>query len=105
MEDKVLEVVDTNDENIYSSVATGEPAKKVEITVTAEEQEMIFKGIRPEGMRYDVFDKVRNDLKRATKLYKGGKYKHLSVWVEDVKDKDGNKIPVRKSSTYVKPKS
>lgn len=79
--------------------------KPVEITVTAEEQEMIFTGKRPEGMRFDVFDKVRNDLKRATKLYKGGKYKHLSVWVEDVKDKDGNKIPVRKSNTYVKPKS
>lgn len=51
----------------------------VEITITAEEQELIFSGTRPEGMRYDVFRKVRKDLAKATKLYKGGKYKHIST--------------------------
>jgi hypothetical protein len=72
----------------------------VEITVTAEEQELIFKGIRPEGMRYDVFSKVRKDLAKATKLYKGGKYKHISTWVEDGPDKTS----VRKHNTFVKDK-
>lgn len=73
----------------------------VEITITAEEQELIFKGVRPEGMRYDVFQKVRKDLDRATRLYKGGKYKHLSTWVEDGPDKTS----VRKSKIYVKDKT
>ena len=77
----------------------------VEITVTAEEQELIFKGTRPEGMRFDVYSKVRRDLDRAVRLYKGGKYKHLSTWVEDVKDGDGNKVPVRKHNTFVKDKT
>lgn len=76
-----------------------------EVVITAEEQELIFKGIRPEGMRHDVFSKVRKDLDRATKLYKGGKYKHISVWTDYSKDEDGNKIAVKKSKTYVKDKT
>lgn len=51
---------------------------KETISVSAEEQEMVFSGIRPEGMRQDVFKKVRKDLDKAIKLYKGGKYKHVS---------------------------
>jgi len=101
MEDKVLEVVDYNDEKAFSSIATDEPVKKVEITVTAEEQEMIFKGTRPENMRYDVFCKVRKDLDRATRLYKGGKYKHVSVWMDYV-EQDGSKMPIKRTKTYIK---
>jgi hypothetical protein len=68
------------DEQDLLSVATPkDKVEKIEITVTAEEQELIFQGIRPEGMRYDVFRKVRKDLAKATKLYKGGKYKHIST--------------------------
>lgn len=78
MEEMKLNVVDHDDPNIYSSIVTDTPVKKVEIIVTAEEQEMVFSGIRPEGMRQDVFKKVRKDLDKAVKLYKGGKYKHVS---------------------------
>lgn len=50
-----------------------------EVTVTAEEQELIFKGVRPENMNYEVFKKVRKDLKKTLNIYKGGQYKHVSV--------------------------
>lgn len=77
-------------------------APTVEITITAEEQELIFSGTRPEGMRYDVFRKVRKDLAKATKLYKGGKYKHISVWTDYSKDVDKVTIPIKKTNTYVR---
>jgi len=56
-----------------------EKENKQEVTVTAEEQQLIFKGIRPKDMDYEVFRKVRKDLRKATKLYLGGKFKHVSV--------------------------
>lgn len=50
-----------------------------EIKVTAEEQELIFKGIRPEDMDKNVFKKVRKDMQKAYRMYKGGQFKHISV--------------------------
>lgn len=50
-----------------------------EVKVTAEEQELIFKGIKPESMDYEVFKKVRKDMQKAYKMYKGGQFKHISV--------------------------
>lgn len=100
MEDKVMEVLDLGND-AFSSVAPP-PVKTKEIVVTVEEQMEVFSGKRPEGMDYDVYRKVRKDLDRATKLYKGGKYKHLSTWVEDIVNEDGNKVPVKKSKTFIK---
>ena len=56
-----------------------EKSKKEEIKVTAEEQLLIFKGVRPEEMDQVVFNKVRKDLNKSKKLYSKGKYKHFSV--------------------------
>jgi len=56
-----------------------EKEEEQKIEVTAEEQELIFKGIRPEGMDYKVFRQVRKELNKAQKLYLGGQYKHISI--------------------------
>ena len=56
-----------------------EKEKKVEIKITAEEQQLILKGIRPEGIDYNVFKKVRKDMEKALKMYLGGQFKHVSV--------------------------
>ena len=53
--------------------------EKVEIKVTAEEQELVFKGIRPETMEYAVYRQVRKELQKAQKLYSGGQFKHISI--------------------------
>ena len=53
--------------------------KEKEVKVSEEEQQLIFKNIRPKGMDYLVFKKVRKDLNRALKMYLGGKFKHISV--------------------------
>lgn len=66
-------------EEMYMSSNPAEKPKKREIKVTAEEQELIFKGIRPENMEQEVFKKVRKDLQRAKKIYSGGQYKHVAV--------------------------
>ncbi len=50
-----------------------------EVKITQEERDLIFKGVRPEGMNYEVFKQARKDLKRALKRYKGGQFKHVSV--------------------------
>ena len=50
-----------------------------EIKVTSEEQQLIFKGIRPVGMDFTVFRKVRKDLNKSLKMYLGGQFKHVSV--------------------------
>ena len=73
-------------------------SKVKEIKVTAEEQELIFKGIRPENMDKDVFKKVRKDMQKAYKLYKGGQFKHISVNLNPVL------FPVEAKGTYIKTK-
>lgn len=70
-----------------------------EIVVTAEEQELVFKGIRPKNMDYEVFKKVRKDLAKATKRYLGGQFIHISTNTNPMYD---NSIDVK--GTYVKDK-
>lgn len=72
--------------------------KEPEVTITAEEQQLIFKGIRPEGMSQVVFKKVRKDLQRAAKLYKGGQFKHVSV------NLNPKLTEVKSMGTYIKEK-
>lgn len=69
-----------------------------EIKVTAEEQELIFKGIRPEGMDVKVFKKVRKDMQKAYNMYKGGQFKHISV------NLNPTLFPVEAKGTYIKTK-
>jgi len=87
--------------------------KPVEITVTAEEQEQVFKGQRPERMNFDVYRKVRSDLKKATKLYLGGKiiFKSKRLFLKSeiakIKERDGIDPSDIKGKTYIRttPKS
>lgn len=58
--------------------------KTVEITITEEEQALIFKGIKPENMDYRVFKVARRDIQRATKRYLGGKFSHISVSLKSI---------------------
>lgn len=67
-----------------------------EIKVTAEEQELIFKGIRPEDMDKNVFKKVRKDMQKAYKMYKGGQFKHISV------NLNPTLFPAEAKGTYVR---
>ena len=53
--------------------------KEKEIVISKEEQELIFKGIRPENMDYNVFKRAKKDIDRATKRHLGGKFFHISV--------------------------
>lgn len=50
-----------------------------EVVVSKEDRDLVFKGIRPEGMDYLVFKQVRKELKIASDRYKGGQFKHISV--------------------------
>lgn len=52
--------------------------EKEEIIITADEQELIFRGVRPEGMRKDVFKVARKRLQRNVRLHLGGKFMHIS---------------------------
>ena len=79
MKDIKLEVPATDFSSIKDFDKIDDGLKNEEVTVTTEEQQMVFKGIRPEGMRYDVFRKVRKDLQKATRLYLGGQFKHVAV--------------------------
>ena len=78
-----------------------------EIVVTADEQELVFKGIRPEGMNFQVYRKVRSDLNKTVKLYLGGKIvfksKRLFVTSEINKaKKEGVDLTAIKGKTYRK---
>lgn len=53
--------------------------KHKEIKVTEQQRELIFKGIKPDDMDYQVFRQARKDIQRATRRYLGGKFKHISV--------------------------
>ena len=53
--------------------------KVKEISITQEERDLIFKGIRPKEMDYEVFKQARKEVQRAYKRYKGGQFYHLSV--------------------------
>lgn len=75
MENKNIETAKLD----YVSSGRLKEPKKIEVKVTSEEQLSVFKGIRPENMDFEVFKQVRKDLKKSTKLYLGGKYKHFSV--------------------------
>ena len=57
-----------------------------EVKISEEEQVLILKGIRPEGMSQEVFRKVRKNMNKAVKLYKKGKYKHISVNLDPMYD-------------------
>ncbi len=50
--------------------------EKVEIT--REERDLILRGIRPEGMDYDVFRKVRKNMQSFLKMYKKGRHVNTS---------------------------
>jgi len=53
---------------------------EVKVKVTAEEQELIFRGIRPKNMLKEVYKQVRNDMKKHLKYrLNHGKYLHISV--------------------------
>ena len=71
--------------------------KKEEIFITADEQELIFRGIRPKDMRKDVFKEARRKLQNNLKMYLGGKLKHISVNLQPMLDE---KIEVK--GTYVR---
>ena len=70
-----------------------------EIKVTAEEQELIFKGIRPEDMDKNVFKKVRKDMQKAYRMYKGGQFKHISV------NLNPTLFPAEAKGTYIRTES
>jgi hypothetical protein len=70
-----------------------------EIKVTAEEQELIFKGIRPEDMDKNVFKKVRKDMQKAYRMYKGGQFKHISV------NLNPTLFPTEAKGTYIRTES
>lgn len=61
-----------------------EDTTKKEITITEEERDLIFKGIRPESMDYTVYKVAKRDIDRATKRYLGGKFKHISVSLKSI---------------------
>lgn len=73
--------------------------KEREIKVTAEEQELIFKGIRPESMEQEVFKKVRKDMQKAYRMYKGGQFKHISV------NLNPTLFPAEAKGTYIRTES
>jgi hypothetical protein len=51
---------------------TNEASEKLELT---DEQELILKGIRPEGMEYEQFKFYRKLINKHIKLYLKGKLK------------------------------
>ena len=53
--------------------------KPKEVSISVEDRNLIFKGIRPDGMNYEVFKRVRKDLNKALNRYKGGRFKHISI--------------------------
>lgn len=73
--------------------------KEREIKVTAEEQELIFKGIRSENMEQEVFKKVRKDMQKAYRMYKGGQFKHISV------NLNPTLFPTESKGTYIRTES
>ena len=65
-----------------------------------EEVDLIFKGIRPEGMDYNVFKYYKKLTNVYTKQKLRGTFKHVSSWMEPIA---GTKEFIRKTSTYIKP--
>lgn len=53
--------------------------KVEEVSISVEDRNTVFKGIRPDDMDYNVFRQVRKDIEIARKRYLGGQFKHISV--------------------------
>ena len=69
-------------------------------TLSDEAVDSIFKGVRPEGMEYNVFKYYQRLANNYTKQKLKGTFKHVSSWIEPI---EGTKDFIRKTSTYVKP--
>ena len=68
-------------------------------TLSDEVVDSIFKGIRPEGMGYNVFKYYQRLTNAYTKQKLKGTFKHVSSWIEPV---EGTKEFVKKTDTYIK---
>ena len=68
-------------------------------TLSDEVVDSIFKGIRPEGMGYNVFKYYQRLTNAYNKQKLKGTFKHVSSWIEPV---EGTKEFVKKTDTYIK---
>lgn len=63
--------------------------------------DLIYNGIRPEGMSYDEFKFKRAYANKMLKLTLKGKLEHIATWREPV---EGTKNYRKLTKTYIKPK-
>lgn len=67
--------------------------------LTQEDTDLIFKGIRPEGMDFITFKYYQRLTNAYYKLKLKGTFKHVSSWMEPI---EGTKGFVKKTDTYIK---
>lgn len=81
-----------------------ETVKVGDTELTREEIDCIFAGIRPKDMDFELFKKLRKNMKHGLKGYLKGKYFFISSTVKPAgKDKpDG--LYTKHTATYVKEK-
>ena len=70
-------------------------------TLSDEVVDSIFKGIRPEGMGYNVFKYYQRLTNAYTKQKLKGSFKHVSSWLESIEGTKPTKY-VKKTDTYIK---
>jgi len=62
--------------------------------------DLIIQGIRPEGMPFEEFKRLRAYSNKMKKTYLKGNMFHQSSWIEPV---EGTKYYTKKTKTYIKP--
>lgn len=79
-----------------------ETVKVGDTELTKDEIDSIFSGVRPEGMDFEVFKKLRKEMKHGLKGYLKGKYFFLSTTLKP--GENNTEGLVRHTATYVKDK-
>jgi hypothetical protein len=70
--------------------------------VTREEIDSIVSGVRPKDMDFELFKKLRKQLKYGIKGYLKGRYFFVASTIAP--KEEGSKEFIRHTATYIKPK-
>ena len=88
------------EETELTEETTEVPTKKL----SPEEIDLLVKGIRPEGMDFIVFKKLRTLMNKTIKKHLKGKLFYKSVHMEVVPQEDGTNKYIRHTANYIKEK-